>query len=416
MNASGRRPLKVIVEADGGSRGNPGPAGYGAVVRDAGGAVLAERSGSLGRTTNNVAEYTGLIEGLRAALELGATDVEARLDSKLVVEQMSGRWRVKHPHLQPLAGKAATLVRQIGTVRFQWVPRERNRHADRLANEAMDAAEGEQRPAGAPRPVSTSRPAGRAGSRPVTPDRSPPSPAAAQPPLSPPGAAQVPPSSAAADAQTAPPSVWRGSSEPPTRFVLLRHGQTRRSVDRAYSGRGDLPLTEAGEAQAALAAKRLGSLDGVAAVISSPLRRAIQTAEPVAAQLGLPVTVHTGLIESDYGEWESLTFAEAATRDPDLHAGWLRDTSVAPPGGESLDAVHRRVRRARDELITAHAGSTIVVVSHVAPVKILLAMALDAWPSVLFRLHLDLASVSIAEFFSDGAAVRLVNDTSHLTP
>lgn len=95
---------KLIIEADGGARGNPGPAGYGAVVLDAtSGAVLAERAGYLGHTTNNVAEYRGLIAGLEAAVELGATEVEARLDSKLVVEQMSGRWKISKPHLQPLA-------------------------------------------------------------------------------------------------------------------------------------------------------------------------------------------------------------------------------------------------------------------------------------------------------------------------
>ena len=129
----------VIVEADGGSRGNPGPAGYGAVVRDAvSGEVLAERSGGLGRTTNNVAEYQGLIAGLSAAAELGATEVDVRMDSKLVIEQMSGRWRVKHANLQPLAIQAADLVRSLDLVRFEWIPRARNAHADRLANEAMD--------------------------------------------------------------------------------------------------------------------------------------------------------------------------------------------------------------------------------------------------------------------------------------
>jgi ribonuclease HI len=132
--------VRLIVEADGGSRGNPGPAGYGAVVLDPGThEVLAERAAGLGVTTNNVAEYRGLIAGLRAAQELGATDVEVRMDSKLVVEQMSGRWKVKHPAMQPLAREAAGLVREIGRVSFDWVPRERNRRADALANEAMDA-------------------------------------------------------------------------------------------------------------------------------------------------------------------------------------------------------------------------------------------------------------------------------------
>jgi ribonuclease HI len=132
--------VKVIIEADGGSRGNPGPAGYGAVVLDPDtDEVLVERAEGLGVTTNNVAEYQGLIAGLRAAVELGATEVDVRMDSKLVVEQMSGRWKIKHPAMQPLAQEAGRLVREIGLVRFQWVPRLRNSRADALANQAMDA-------------------------------------------------------------------------------------------------------------------------------------------------------------------------------------------------------------------------------------------------------------------------------------
>jgi probable phosphoglycerate mutase len=132
--------MRVVVEADGGARGNPGPAGYGAVVRDAAtGAVLAERKAGLGRTTNNVAEYQGLIAGLAAAKAVGASAVDVRMDSKLVVEQMSGRWQIKHPALQALAAHAAELVADFGTVTFEWIPRADNIDADRLANEAMDA-------------------------------------------------------------------------------------------------------------------------------------------------------------------------------------------------------------------------------------------------------------------------------------
>ena len=135
----------LVVEADGGSRGNPGPAGYGALVR-AGDQVLAERAAAIGVATNNVAEYRGLIAGLQAAAETDPeAEVEVRMDSKLVVEQMSGRWKVKHDNLQPLAREAAALVRRLGRVSFRWVPREQNTAADRLANEAMDAAaEGRQ--------------------------------------------------------------------------------------------------------------------------------------------------------------------------------------------------------------------------------------------------------------------------------
>src|SRR4051812_8781843 len=133
---------KLIVEADGGSRGNPGPAGFGAVVRDAEtGEGLRSVARALGTATNNVAEYEGLLAGLRAACELDPhADVEVRMDSKLVVEQMSGNWKVKHEGLRPLASEAAALVRSLGKVRFSWIPREQNRAADRLANEAMDDA------------------------------------------------------------------------------------------------------------------------------------------------------------------------------------------------------------------------------------------------------------------------------------
>ena len=135
--------LRVTVEADGGSRGNPGPAGYGAVVREtATGEILLERYASLGMNTNNVAEYSGLIAGLTAALELDATHVDVRMDSKLVVEQMSGRWQIKNPGLRPLAAQAATLVGRFQAVTLDWIPRERNKAADALANRAMDEAAG----------------------------------------------------------------------------------------------------------------------------------------------------------------------------------------------------------------------------------------------------------------------------------
>jgi ribonuclease H / adenosylcobalamin/alpha-ribazole phosphatase len=131
---------RVVVEADGGSRGNPGPAGYGAVVKDpATGEIIAERKAGLGHTTNNVAEYSGLIAGLEAARDLGASAVDVRMDSKLVVEQMSGRWRIKHLPLQTLATQAKQLIAEFDKVTFEWIPRERNKDADRLANEAMDA-------------------------------------------------------------------------------------------------------------------------------------------------------------------------------------------------------------------------------------------------------------------------------------
>ncbi|NDZ61454.1 reverse transcriptase-like protein, partial [Streptomyces anulatus] len=135
---------QVVVEADGGSRGNPGPAGYGAVVIDpATGEPLAETAEYIGVATNNVAEYRGLIAGLSAAKALfpdagDALRVHVRMDSKLVVEQMSGRWKIKHPDMKPLAARAAAVL-PPSSVTYEWIPRAQNKHADRLANEAMDA-------------------------------------------------------------------------------------------------------------------------------------------------------------------------------------------------------------------------------------------------------------------------------------
>ncbi|MFL6099996.1 MAG: DUF1737 domain-containing protein [Actinomycetales bacterium] len=132
---------RLVVEADGGARGNPGPAAYGALVRDGDtGEVLAERAEYLGKTTNNVAEYSGLVAGLTMAKEIDAAAVvEARMDSKLVVEQMSGRWKIKHEDMRRLALEARAIL-PLEQVTYRWVPRAENWAADRLANAAMDAA------------------------------------------------------------------------------------------------------------------------------------------------------------------------------------------------------------------------------------------------------------------------------------
>jgi ribonuclease H / adenosylcobalamin/alpha-ribazole phosphatase len=365
-----RGALKVIVEADGGSRGNPGPAGYGSVVWSPDrSTVLAESKQAISRATNNVAEYRGLIAGLEEAAKLGATDVEVLMDSKLVVEQMSGRWKVKHPDLAVLHQQATALSTRFDHITYAWIPRLKNSHADRLANEAMDAAAEIETPAEAPKAADT-------------------------------------PSS---------PAGWIGARGAPTRFLLLRHGQTELSTQRRYSGRGNPALTDAGRRQADAAAQYLASKGGIAAVITSPLQRAYDTAARTAKSLGLDVTVDDDLIETDFGAWEGLTFGEAAERDPELHRRWLCDTSIKPPDGESFDGVANRVQRVRARIIAEHSGETVLVVSHVTPIKTLLRLALDAGPGILYRLHLDLASLSIAEFYPDGAAsVRLVNQTAYL--
>ncbi|MEU7172939.1 bifunctional RNase H/acid phosphatase [Micromonospora tulbaghiae] len=376
----------VVIEADGGSRGNPGPAGYGAVVRDPEtGEVLAERSESIGTATNNVAEYRGLIAGLEAAAELGAAEVEARMDSKLVVEQMCGRWQIKHPGLRPLAAQAAGLVSRFTAVRFTWVPRERNRHADALANAAMDAAASDAAPAGA----------GKAAAREATVVRA-----------------------TGTDPATTPASWEPRPTEEATRLILVRHGETERTVQKRYSGRGDVPLTERGRAQARATAARVAALaPTVAAVVSSPLSRCTATAEAVAAQVGNPpVRTDDDLIECDFGVWEGHTFAEVREGWAAELDAWLASTRVAPPKGESFVTVAERTGRAVDRLRSAYPGETVVVVSHVSPIKLVLRDALAAGDAFLHRLYLDTAGISVLDLYPDGGvAVRSVNDTSHLT-
>ncbi|MBP1784848.1 putative phosphoglycerate mutase [Micromonospora sp. HB375] len=374
----------VVVEADGGSRGNPGPAGYGAVVRDPEtGEVLAERSESIGTATNNVAEYRGLIAGLEAAAELGAAEVEARMDSKLVVEQMCGRWQIKHPGLRPLAAQAAGLVGRFTAVRFTWIPRERNRHADALANAAMDAA------------ASGAAPEAAAEAR---------------------EAALV--RATGTDPATTPASWEPRPTEEATRLILVRHGETERTVRKHYSGRGDVPLTERGRAQARATAARVAALaPSVAAVVSSPLSRCTATAEAIAARVGNPpVRTDDDLIECDFGVWEGHTFAEVRERWAAELDAWLASTRVAPPQGESFVAVAERTGRAVDRLRSAYPGETVVVVSHVSPIKLVLRDALAAGDAFLHRLYLDTAGISVLDLYPDGGvAVRSVNDTSHLT-
>jgi ribonuclease H / adenosylcobalamin/alpha-ribazole phosphatase len=368
--------LRLQIEADGGSRGNPGPAGYGAVVRDSDGEILLERYGSLGVTTNNVAEYSGLIEGLKAALELNATHVDVRMDSKLVIEQMSGRWQIKNPGLRPLAAEAAALVKRLDGVTFDWIPRERNKAADALANKAMDEATGRS-----PRSSSS-------------------------------------PSSSAISETPAPPPSWAPPSlDNATRLILVRHGETALTQQGRYSGRGDPALTDEGQAQAMAAAGRVAGLSrDVTAIVTSPLRRCVRTAELISAEVGaVPVTVIEDLIECDFGQWEGLTFGEVQERWPREMQAWLSSTSVAPPGGESFQAVAKRVRGILATIVKSNPDGVVVVVSHVTPIKLILRDALAAGDAFLHRLYLDAAGVSMMDVWPDGnVAVRSVNETAHL--
>ncbi|PAX92108.1 bifunctional RNase H/acid phosphatase, partial [Streptomyces albidoflavus] len=203
----------------------------------------------------------------------------------------------------------------------------------------------------------------------------------------------------------------------PTTFVLLRHGETALTAGKRFSGSGgsDPALSEAGRRQAARTAEALAARGAVEAVVSSPLLRCRQTAEAVAGRLGLPVTVDEGLRETAFGAWEGLTFGEVRERWPEELNAWLASPDAAPAGGESFGEVAARVAETRDRLRAAHAGRTVLLVSHVTPVKTLVRLALGAPWQALFRMELAAASLSEIACYADGnASVRLLNDTGHL--
>ncbi len=385
MGSPADGPRSVLVEADGGSRGNPGPASYGAVLKDADtGEVIAEDARTIGVATNNVAEYSGLIAGLRLAeLYAPGADIEVRMDSKLVVEQMSGRWKIKHPGMRPLAEEANRLA-PFGTT-YTWVPRERNKHADRLANEALDG----KRDGVTVRPGYGEEPAEPAEAESLIEALESPEPVAKE--------------TAAATAMPGYSGVPKLTGA--TTLVLLRHGVTEHTSAKRFSGglRGDNPpLSEEGRAQVHEAAAWLAALgERVEAVVASPVRRTRESAEIVAETFGLSVEEQPGFAEMEFGDWDGLTFLEVAERDQPALDAWLRDLDAPPPRGESFRTVEKRVLAGLEEVLEAHAGRTVVVVSHVTPIKTLVAHAIDAPLGAVFRMELAPASITVLTFHPD---------------
>ena len=204
----------------------------------------------------------------------------------------------------------------------------------------------------------------------------------------------------------------------PATFVLLRHGETPLTPQKRFSGSGgtDPSLSDTGREQAERAAAMLARRGTIQAVVSSPLARTRETAGIVAARLGLDVSIDDGLRETDFGAWEGLTFAEVRERHPDDLNAWLASPDAEPTGGgESFAATATRLAATRDKLVAAHAGRTVLLVTHVTPIKTLVRLALGAPPESLFRMELSAASLSVVAYYADGnASVRLFNDTSHL--
>ena len=410
---------RLVVEADGGSRGNPGPAAYGAVVLDADtGEVLVELADFLGTETNNVAEYEGVTAGLAAAHEIDASAlVEARLDSKLVVEQLSGGWAIKNARLRQLALRAKAIW-PVEQVRYTWVPRAQNKRADALANRALDAAA-----AGRPPRIElwhrgTGDPdiyvdvvehlADDAAAE-----------ATAEAEAGKPGAGLAGYRAAPEPSSTRRIVGWsRADLGAPTTVLLVRHGVTQQSIEHRFSGLNgvDPGLIELGRRQAEAAAEELVRRGGADVIVSSPLRRTRQTAQIIAERLGMgePVIVD-GLAEADFGAWDSLTFAEVRDRWPDELAAWMASTEVAPPGGESFAAVRRRAEAARAELVDRFPRQRVLAISHTTPMKVLVQGVLEAPASSAYRFELAPCSLTTLAWWADGiSTVFGLGERGHL--
>lgn len=207
---------------------------------------------------------------------------------------------------------------------------------------------------------------------------------------------------------------WGSAAGQATSTLLLRHGATALSGERRFSGREDIPLTKEGLKQAKQAARRIAA-NGTNVVITSPLERARRTAELVAAAAGASLVVEDDLVEADFGAWQGLTFAEVGGRWPDDMKAWLASPDARPPDGESFAMVAMRVLAAQDRLLENYRHSRTVVVSHVTPIKTLICRALLAPPEAMFRMNLDVASLTRIDCFDNGSALlRSFNDTGHL--
>jgi probable phosphoglycerate mutase len=373
--------VKLIIEADGGSRGNPGISGAGAVVIEAETRkILKEISEPVGIATNNVAEYTAVVLGLEAAFEIDPdASVIVRMDSKLVVEQMSGHWKIKHPDMMALGSRVQKLIASKD-VQFVWIPREQNGLADALANKAMDYS-------GAP-------------------------------------------IASAVEFNTGEPSSIRAprpTVEEVTTLIFVRHGRTALTESRKISGGdGENPdLSELGKQDAREVAEELAKLGhsgnfayltAPVAVVHSPIARAQQTAQIIANRVSTPMVSNENLAEIGFGEWDGLTNEEVFTAFEQQYNAWRGSFETSPPGGESLKDFDARVRRAFDSIVHTYAGQTVVVVAHVMPIRALLRLANDASIAGFWRTNIGPASISIARYWGyEAAEIVCLNSTAHLS-
>lgn len=355
---------KFVMTADGGSRGNPGPAAFGTVIVE-NGAVIKEIAETIGIASNNVAEYRGLVAGLEAIHALDAeAEVEVKMDSKLVVEQMSGRWQIKHPDMRELALKARN-AHPHSLVKYSWIPREENAHADQILNAVLD---------GTPSPTQEPIQQNFLMERLI-------------------------------------------SGEAPTTILLIRHGETPLTPHRKFSGDGPLnpSLTDIGREQAKKVARAIKQYKPDV-LIASPLARAQETAQEISQLTGLPITTDPIWIEQSFGLWDGLSVEEVKSQYPQEYKHWVAATSYKPPQGESYDEVRDRAIQAIESVASDYVNKTIAVVTHNGVIKTAVTAAINAPAESLFNIDISPCSITtVAVWPSDGLmALRGSNDRAHL--
>lgn len=364
----------LVLFADGASRGNPGPASLGAVlVRD--GEEIARIRKTLGIQTNNYAEYSAVIAGLEYVVEHGLEkDVLIRMDSKLVVEQLSGRWKIKHPDLMQLARVAQQLLRQLNA-KLEWIPREQNFLADEAANEALDGF----------------------GSEPEVTDSTP-------------LAATQPSSIRAKRVRTEPTVVW-----------VVRHAHTSSTEAKLISGSSDNPgLSELGLSEATAAANAIRDLAArfdlqlPKLIAHSDMLRTSQTATAISKVLEAPLRPDARLREISFGDWETKTMSELEKASDEVDR-WRGSVTAKPPGGESVLELEARVLRSLSDLVQEHSGSSVAVVAHMMPLRSIAKKALGSSSESHWSLQFAPGSVSAFRFFGDELTeVFCLNSCEHL--
>lgn len=213
---------------------------------------------------------------------------------------------------------------------------------------------------------------------------------------------------------------WGPSLAKPTTLVLVRHGVTDSTLGKLFSGglaSSNPPLNDTGREQARATGEWLAPLtDTFDALVSSPVRRTRETAEVLARFLELEIAEEPGIAEMEFGSWDGMSFTEVHEKHPDELSSWLGDLESAPHGGESFRVVEKRVLEGRDRLVSSYAGQTVVAVSHVTPIKTLVAHALGAPLDSVYRMELAPASVTVISYFMGGpdadlpmASLRLYN-------